>query len=293
MVSSLPAPSPAASLRPAAPQADARLATAPQADARQATAPQADAPGAAARAGTVLGLGLACLLLLLTMMEPARAEAAPWLWPLPPPHQVITPFDAPEHRYGPGHRGIDIAAPVAGTAVHAVAPGTVRFSGMVAGRGVVSVAHAGGLLSTYEPVTGTVASGEQVGAGTELGTLMGGSELSHCPGASCLHLGARRGEDYVDPMLLLGARGPSVLLPWAGGDGGGGSTGSAGVTGGAGGAGPVKTADASTGSGTPSRTVHPEARAGSAPASADLTGRPTSRDGVHGHRPGPRRASRA
>ena len=54
-----------------------------------------------------------------------------------------------------------------------------------------------------------------------LGSVEDGAELSHCPEVACLHLGARRGENYLDPMLLLGVRRPSVLLPWAGGPMGG------------------------------------------------------------------------
>src|SRR5699024_12633574 len=84
---------------------------------------------------------------LLTLVRdgPARSDGARWRWPLPPPRTVVAEFRAPEHRYGPGHRGIDIAAPAEGAEVHAVEAGTVRFSGSVAGRGVVSVLHADGL----------------------------------------------------------------------------------------------------------------------------------------------------
>ncbi|GAA4530693.1 M23 family metallopeptidase [Brachybacterium paraconglomeratum] len=229
---------------------------------------------------TVLRWGLVGLLLLFLGEMPARAETSPWQWPLPPPHEVIAPFDAPEHPYGPGHRGIDIGAPAAGAAVHAVAPGTVRFSGIVAGRGVVSIAHADGLLSTYEPVAGTVAAGEQVEAGTEIGTLVDAAEHSHCPAAVCLHLGARRGEDYVDPMLLLGGRGPSVLLPWAGG---------AGSAGGAVGAHPASTLDAVPDSETPTQVVPAEVER----ASGHVGAKSFSAVVVHGHRPGPRIAALA
>src|SRR5699024_8715176 len=82
--------------------------------------------------------------------------------------------------------------------------GTVRFSGSVAGRGVVSVLHADGLVSTYEPVHGLVEAGTRVGAGEVLGTLESDSTASHCEGG-CLHLGARRGGIYLDPLPLLGA----------------------------------------------------------------------------------------
>ncbi|WP_193104180.1 murein hydrolase activator EnvC [Brachybacterium sp. FME24] len=159
-----------------------------------------------------------CLVVAFAIPGTARADDARWQWPLPPPHSVVGAFDAPDSPYGPGHRGIDVAAPGSSAPVHAVEAGTVRFSGAVAGRGVVSVLHADGLISTYEPVTGTVEEGQTVQAGEVLGTIAAG-ESSHCSGQVCLHLGARRGQGYLDPMLLLGARGPSVLLPWGEGSG--------------------------------------------------------------------------
>lgn len=165
-------------------------------------------------ATSVLRLLLLVLLLVSALPGSALAEGARWEWPLPVPHEVVAPFDAPEHPYGPGHRGIDIAVPAGDAPVHAVEAGTVRFSGEVAGRGVVSVLHADGLISTYEPVLGTLEEGSRVSAGDVLGRIEPAAEGSHCPGAVCLHLGARRGEEYVDPLLLLGDRGPSVLLPW-------------------------------------------------------------------------------
>lgn len=159
-----------------------------------------------------------CLVVAFAIPGTARADDARWHWPLPPPHPVVNAFDAPDGPYGPGHRGIDIAVTGTSAPVHAVEAGTVRFSGAVAGRGVVSVLHADGLISTYEPVTGTVEKGQEVKAGDVLGTIADG-EASHCSDQVCLHLGARRGQGYLDPMLLLGARGPSVLLPWGGSSG--------------------------------------------------------------------------
>ncbi|ASK66585.1 metalloendopeptidase [Brachybacterium avium] len=156
----------------------------------------------------------AALLAVVALPGHARADGPRWRWPLPPPHHVISPFQAPEHPYGPGHRGIDISVPVDGDAVRAVESGTVRFSGMVAGRGVVSVVHADGLISTYQPVHGLLDEGSPVQAGEVLGTLARTSGASHCPGSGCLHLGARRDGRYLDPLPLLGGRGPSVLLPW-------------------------------------------------------------------------------
>lgn len=129
-----------------------------------------------------------------------------------PGSAVSRPFQAPTTTYGPGHRGVDLTG-TPGAVVLAAGPGVVRFAGLVAGRPLVSVEHAGGLRTTYEPVRASVARGDRVGAGTPLGLL----EPGHpgCSAAACLHWGARRGERYQDPMLLLGG-GAVRLLPWSG-----------------------------------------------------------------------------
>jgi len=131
-------------------------------------------------------------------------------WPLSPP-AVVRRFDPPPQPWLAGHRGVDLAAPPS-SAVHAAGPGTVIFAGRVAGRGVLSVAHPGGLRTTYEPVTATVSVGDTVAAGTTLGTLDAGHP--GCPAAACLHWGLRRGDRYLDPLALLGL-GRVRLLPAA------------------------------------------------------------------------------
>jgi murein DD-endopeptidase MepM/ murein hydrolase activator NlpD len=121
--------------------------------------------------------------------------------PVPGPAVVTRPFAPPSRPWLPGHRGVDLAAPP-GTAVRAAAAGVVIYAGVLAGRPVVSVAHAGGLRTTYEPVRPLVAAGQRVAAGEVIGVL----ELGHpgCPAPACLHWGARLGETYVDPLSLLG-----------------------------------------------------------------------------------------
>lgn len=140
-----------------------------------------------------------------------------WRWPVAAPHRLLTPYAEPAGPYGPGHRGIDVVG--TGDEVRAVEGGTVRFAGMVAGRPVVSVLHAGGLISTYEPVAPVVTVGQRVETGTVIGSLQAGA-ASHCAPVTCLHLGAREGESYRDPLPLLGALGPSILLPLSAGTGG-------------------------------------------------------------------------
>jgi len=95
--------------------------------------------------------------------------------------------------------------------VLAAGAGTVVFAGQVAGRGVVSVDHPGGLRTTYEPVSPTVAAGDLVAKGQQIATLAPGHP--DCTAVACLHWGARRGADYLDPLRLLGL-GRVRLLPW-------------------------------------------------------------------------------
>lgn len=129
--------------------------------------------------------------------------------PLPGPLRVVTPFRAPATRFGPGHRGVDLAA-AQGSDVHAAATGEVVFAGRVAGRGVIVLRHANGTSTEYEPIHPLVAVGTTVARGTVMGTVEG--QHGSCPGASCLHWGARRDGTYVDPLDLLRPLGPVRLI---------------------------------------------------------------------------------
>jgi Peptidase family M23 len=141
----------------------------------------------------------------------AWAPSTVWRWPLAGSPEVVRAFDPPTTRYGRGHRGVDLAG-MRGAVVLAAGDGTVGYAGVLAGRGVVSVPHAGGLRTTYEPVIATVRPGDRVAAGAPLGRLVGGHP--GCTRAACLHWGLLRGDTYLDPLSLLG-RGPIRLLPRA------------------------------------------------------------------------------
>ncbi len=145
------------------------------------------------------------------MSLPLVLAALTFSWPLSPP-TVVRPFDPPPQPWLTGHRGADLAG-LPGSPVLSAGPGTVLFAGVVAGRGVVSVVHPGGLRTTYEPVHATVGAGDAVRAGSAIGTLAAGHP--GCPVAACLHWGLRRGDVYLDPAALLG-RGRVRLLPLAG-----------------------------------------------------------------------------
>ncbi|MET4077222.1 M23 family metallopeptidase [Janibacter sp. UYMM211] len=137
------------------------------------------------------------------------AKGARWAWPLRPRPEVVAPFEAPTSRWGPGHRGIDLAGST-GEPVRATADGVVTHRGRVAGRGTVTVTHADGVRSTYEPVAPAVETGDRVGRGQRLGTLS--PEPGHCAPSTCLHVGALRGRDYLDPRPFFGGV-RVILLP--------------------------------------------------------------------------------
>ncbi|MFI7605510.1 murein hydrolase activator EnvC family protein [Micromonospora sp. NPDC049366] len=137
------------------------------------------------------------------------AVAGTFRWPLDGPPRPVRRFDPPPRPWLPGHRGVDLAAP-AGATVRAAGAGTVLFAGPVAGRPVVTVGHTDGLRTTYEPAHATVAVGASVTAGDPVGVLLAGH--AGCPATACLHWGLRRGEEYLDPLALLGL-GPVRLLP--------------------------------------------------------------------------------
>ncbi|MGN6087779.1 MAG: M23 family metallopeptidase [Actinomycetales bacterium] len=141
----------------------------------------------------------------------ASGPPSRWRYPLDGSPQLVAAFDPPAQRWLPGHRGIDIRG-AAGGAVRAVADGVVVFAGRIGDVGVVSVQHPGGLRSTYQPVTEVVVEGGAVHRGEVIGWLQ--ATGSHCSSA-CLHLGARRGDSYVNPVLFLATAGVR-LLPYLG-----------------------------------------------------------------------------
>ena len=141
---------------------------------------------------------------VLLSAAPAVADDARLEWPLRPPPAVVRGFDAPSPNWNPGHRGVDLAG-APGQPVYAAGSATVVFAGLLAGRPVVSLAHPGGLRTSYEPVRADVRAGQLVTATTVIGELMAGHP--GCRAAACLHWGAMWGPasnaDYVDPLALL------------------------------------------------------------------------------------------
>lgn len=135
------------------------------------------------------------------------SPAGGWRWPVRP-FRLARSFVAPAHEYGPGHRGIDLL-PTGEPVVRAPAPGVVAFSGQVADRGVVTVDHGDGLVSTLEPVDPGVEAGTAVTASSPLGIVSSGGHAE--PGA--VHFGVRLDGEYINPLVLLGDVPRAVLLP--------------------------------------------------------------------------------
>lgn len=149
---------------------------------------------------------LLVLILALALLgaTPAQADNTRLDWPLRPSAAVVREFDAPSPNWHPGHRGVDLAG-VPGQPVYAPGQAIVVYAGLLAGRPVVSLAHPGGLHTSYEPVRASVRTGQPVRAGTVIGELVAGHP--GCPVAACLHWGAMwgpaAGASYVDPLGLL------------------------------------------------------------------------------------------
>jgi murein DD-endopeptidase MepM/ murein hydrolase activator NlpD len=175
-------------------------------------------------------LPLLALVLTAGVLLPAAAPAAVAGRPVPPPPPgpdaprvpalwmpvagaVVRGFDARAGPYGPGHRGIDIAATL-GQVVCAPAAGKVVFAGPVAGTTWVSLLVAPGVLVTLGPLRDPVSAGRvrprapvgRVAPGHQVGT--GGVE-----DGVTLHLGLRVDGVYVDPMAYLVDRPRARLAP--------------------------------------------------------------------------------
>ena len=133
----------------------------------------------------------------------------PFTWPMSPRPAVRRLFQPPTTQWSHGHRGVDLLARV-GQPVLSAGKGVVAFSGVVAGRGVITIRHSGGLRTTYEPVDARMPAGALVQRGATIAVVS--AMAGHCTPLACLHWGAISGQAYLDPLSLLGLDRP-VLLP--------------------------------------------------------------------------------
>jgi hypothetical protein len=183
-------------------------------------------------ASAAIGNGEGLVALPTTTVVPDRPRV-PGLW-MPVTGAVVRGFDARAGPYGPGHRGIDISAPV-GATVRAPAAGRVEFAGPVAGTIWVSLLVAPGVRVTLGPLLDPVTAGRvrsraplgRVGPGHRPGSSEGagsaegvgsgkgaGSSRSAGSGFGArLHLSVRVDGVYVDPLAYLIDRPRARLAP--------------------------------------------------------------------------------
>ncbi|EEI16889.1 M23 family metallopeptidase [Corynebacterium sanguinis] len=150
---------------------------------------------------------LPCILaaVLLATSTPAHAYVDPTTGK-PYATRITRSADIPDKNWLPGHRGVDLALGI-GESVLAAGAGTVAFAGVVAGTPVVSIDHADGIRTTYQPVYTHVKTGDHVDEGDVIGRLAPAAGAEH----NGLHWGARTGEDaYLNPLTLLDA--PAIRL---------------------------------------------------------------------------------
>lgn len=158
------------------------------------------------------------LLLLLALLGIPPASAEHPRWQRPAQGEVVREYQAPPAPWAAGHRGLDLALP-AGGAVRAPADGVVSFSGIVVNRGVLSIDHGAGYVSSFEPVESDLVVGDLLSAGEVVAVLSTYDDASHhCTAvhstdSPCLHWGVRHYGEYINPLLMLGELEPSVLLP--------------------------------------------------------------------------------
>ena len=144
-----------------------------------------------------------CLLLVVLVGAPAAptAAAAEPHYEAPVDGAVIDPFRPPATPYGPGNRGIDYGT-TAGEEVRAANDGLVVFAGRVGLSLHVVVLHDDGVRTSYSFLRHvSVRRGDRVQRGDVVG--LAGDEL---------HFGARVGDVYIDPSLLLAGAPPKVHL---------------------------------------------------------------------------------
>ncbi len=155
-----------------------------------------------------LALWFALLAALFLGGAATAGEPDFWQWPVEQRRELARHFEQPEHEYAAGHRGIKIVADV-GASVLSPAGATVLFRGMVAGRGVLTIETAAGLVITLEPIDSALNPGDTVAAGAIVGAVSTGGPSP--PGQ--LHIGVRLDGHYIDPLPFFGKIPRAVLLP--------------------------------------------------------------------------------
>jgi hypothetical protein len=120
------------------------------------------------------------------------ASAAPVTYVAPVSAPVVDPFRPPSTPYGAGNRGLQYGT-TPGQVVRASAPGRVTFAGQVGGALHVVIQHADGVRTSYSFLRSIeMRVGQVVRQNDPVGTT-----------TDTFHFGARIGDAYVDPAVLI------------------------------------------------------------------------------------------
>ncbi len=183
----------------------------PRSPLRARAAMAAALPDTAARRRRAASFALCAAALSVALLLPTTARAG---WPLESAAPAALGFgDTYVAADGTTavHRGIDLAAST-GSAVRSPLAGRVSFVGRVPAVGggtvlAVTIA-AGGESVTLLPLSSTtVRAGSELAEGDPVGVLGGEGDAS--TGRSHLHVGARKGDLYIDPLTLFAAPSPT------------------------------------------------------------------------------------
>jgi pimeloyl-ACP methyl ester carboxylesterase len=125
------------------------------------------------------------------------ASAAPVTYVEPVSGRVVDPFRPPETPYGRGNRGLEYET-AEGSQARASAPGRVTFAGNVGGALHVVIQHSDGVRTSYSFLRSiSVRAGQTLQQSDPVGTT-----------GTSFHFGARIGDAYIDPAILI-ASGPA------------------------------------------------------------------------------------
>lgn len=142
-------------------------------------------------------VGAMTLLALAANAQVSSAQSATSrivLYSAPVLTEVVDPFRPPAHIGAAGNRGLEYGN-TDQEVVAAAADGWVSFAGPVAGRKTISILHDDGVRTTYTGLLEIwVVEGQTVSQYSGI-AIAGGN----------LHFGARIGEHYLDPQILLDA----------------------------------------------------------------------------------------
>jgi len=172
--------------------------------------------GAAGFGGVSAGPGLSAV----AGKSGSKPDFKPASWVMPiAGGEVVRDYLGPITPYGQGHRGVDLIGQSGGSSrLPLIAPnlGQISFAGWAGLRPVVSIRHAGSLISSFEPACTDLPVGSQVESGQPIAWVCSGKAayVSHCQIINCVHWGMRNASGYFSPMMLLGLLSPSRLLPW-------------------------------------------------------------------------------